>query len=508
MQIHFFFRSAMLLAFFTYLMFSSVQAAKPLWTFVPHTPIDIVVAKGNSTQVIYTISNQTSKVKTLVMKPIVGVTQIASCQLEPRGTCILTLNVYGSVLQGDVLGGPILCEQGNKLQCYQPNMSNSLRIHLSELPPVQKFTITPLPTVNGSISPSSAQVVDSGSSLVFTALPDVAFGVNQWLVDGNVVQSGGTSYQLNGIQANHTIEVTFNQTTLSPLTSNLVLSINSSASGAPTSDPALIGTPRKIRIENTGSVPASNLSVSTSTFPAGTSISNDGCTGITLNAGSTCDITITPGGDASLNSGNNPCTTPPGTEALPSTVTVSADNSAATNINILVLGYGCIYQDGFLFSVDDVTPSTDSIGGKVAALMDEQETPVDFLFQWSTTFNVTGVTSINDGYTNTLGLATPAGQYPAAQACLNKVDNWYLPAICQLARYSGVGVNAGCGVTNPNLYSTLYIQGLGGFTLVNYWSSSESGLNVAWAKNFSNGFQGSTAKGASVRVRCIRNVIN
>lgn len=495
-----FFRNIILTAFFSCLMLPSVQAAKPLWTFVPQTPTDITVAKGGSTQVIYTVQNQSSRPKTLVMKPIAGVNQSTPCQLPAKGNCTLTLNVNGSGLQGDVVGGPVLCQQGNDLQCYQPSSANSLRIRLAQTPPVQQFTVTPSAGANGSISPATAQVVNAGSSLTFTATPNTGFGVNQWLLDGNVVQNGGISFQLNNIQSNHTVEVTFNQTTLSPLTQNLALSINN-----PGADPALAGNARIIRIENTGSIPANNVQVSTSGFPAGTSITGDACTG-TLNAGATCDITITPGGTASPDNTANACTTAPGTEPLPTIVTVSANNAPSTNVNVLVLGYGCIYRGGFLFSVDDSMPATGSIAGKVAGLTNEPSP-----FQWSTIFDDTGADSITDGLNNTNALAAPVGRYPAAQACLDKSDqgftDWFMPAICELGRFVGLGSDAGCGTTNPNLYITLHTNNLGGFANDNYWSSTElSSIPTlsAWSQSFSGGFQFGIDKDNDLRVRCVR----
>ncbi|HHT0591839.1 TPA: DUF1566 domain-containing protein [Legionella anisa] len=419
-----FFRNTLLTAFFSCLMLSSVQAAKPLWTFVPQTLTDITVAKGASAQVIYTVHNQSSRPKTLVMKPIAGVSQGAPCLLPGKGICTLILNVNGSGLQGDVVGGPVLCQQGNDLQCYQPNPTNILRIHLAQQPP--------------------------------------------------------------------------GQTTLSPLTQNLTLSINN-----PGADPALTGNARIIRIENTGSASASNVQVNAIGFPAGTSITSNTCMG-TLNAGATCDITITPGDVASPDNTAIACTTSPGTQPVPTTVTVTADNAPATNINVLVLGYGCIYQGGFLFSVDDSTPNTGSIGGKVAALTDE---PGPF-YQWSTIFDDTAANSITNGLANTNALANPVGQYPAAQACLNKNDqgftDWFMPAVCELGRFVGIGLDAGCGTTNPNLYSTLHTNNLGGFADEVYWSSTEFDDFDAWFQDFLGGAQLAVLKDSDLRVRCVR----
>lgn len=511
-----FFSNAILTAFFSCLMLCGAQAAKPLWTFAPQTPTDITVAKGSSAQVIYTVQNQSSRAKTLVMKPIAGVSQGSTCQLPAKGSCTLILKVNGSALQGNVLGGPVLCQQGNDLQCYQPSSANILRIRLIEQPPVQQFTVTPSAGTNGSISPATAQVVNVGSSLTFTATPNTGFGVNQWLLDGNVVQNGGTTFQLNNIQANHTVEVTFNQTTLSPLTQNLVLSIQS-----PFSDPALDGNPRIIRIENTGSIPASNVQVSTSGFPAGTSITINACTG-TLDEGTTCDITITPGGTASPDSTANACTTTPGTEPVPTIVTVSADNAPSTNVNVLVLGYGCIYQGGYLFSVDDTTLSTGSIGGKVAAIVNQstaiQWGPMALAVDGISEESTAGPNSCdgkNDGACNTGRIIArlteqnppglPLADY-AAGLCAVEIDghtDWYLPAICEMGRGVGTGCN---NPTTPNLYTTLGQNDLGEF-VGQYWSSTELSsipANITWVQNFSDGNQEAADKDTIFRVRCVR----
>ncbi|ASQ45388.1 DUF1566 domain-containing protein [Legionella clemsonensis] len=509
---HFF--SIAITALFSCLMLLNVQAAKPLWTFAPQTPTSITVAKGQSAQIIYTLHNQSSKPKILFMKRIAGINQTAPCRLPAKGSCTLILNVNGSALQGNVIGGPVLCQQGNDLQCYQPSSDNMLRIRLTQQPPVQQFIVTPSAGANGSISPATAQRVNAGSSLTFTATPNTGFGVNQWLLDGNVVQNGGTTFQLNNIQANHTVAVTFGQATLSPLSQNLALSIQSPF---PVSDPALTGNPRIIRIENTGSMPASNVQVSTSGFPTGTLITSNTCMG-TLNAGATCDITITPGSTASPDSNANACTTSPGTEPVPTVVTVSADNAFSTNINVLVLGYGCIYQGGFLFSIDDSTSNTGSISGKVAAMSDQSAG-----VQWGPNVEVGGInqTSMpgpnscdgkNDGACNTSRIIA-AGLTPpvAAQLCVDLSDggfnDWYMPAICELGRFIGLGDDAGCGTTNPNLYTTLFTSNLGGFTNEVYWSSTEvsgDADTTAWIQDFNDDVQGSGGKSINFRLRCVR----
>jgi len=76
-----------------------------------------------------------------------------------------------------------------------------------------QFIFTPTVTtnvpLNGTISPNTPQVVVYGSSLTFNATPSGGYTVNTWLVDGVVVQTGGTSFTLTNIRANHTVAVTF-----------------------------------------------------------------------------------------------------------------------------------------------------------------------------------------------------------------------------------------------------------------------------------------------------------
>jgi hypothetical protein len=69
--------------------------------------------------------------------------------------------------------------------------------------------VTPSAGANGAIGPNTAQTVISGSSVTFTATPNTGYVVNQWLLNGVVVQAGGTTYTLNDVTANAGVEVTF-----------------------------------------------------------------------------------------------------------------------------------------------------------------------------------------------------------------------------------------------------------------------------------------------------------
>ena len=71
------------------------------------------------------------------------------------------------------------------------------------------YTVTPSVGANGTLNPNTAQTVNSGSSLVFSAVPNTGYAMGVWSVDGTTVQTGGRTYTLSNITANHTVAVTF-----------------------------------------------------------------------------------------------------------------------------------------------------------------------------------------------------------------------------------------------------------------------------------------------------------
>jgi hypothetical protein len=54
------------------------------------------------------------------------------------------------------------------------------------------------------------------------------------------------------------------------------------------------------------------------------------------------------------------------------------------------------------------------------------------------------------------------------------------------------------------MYQNLKVQGLGGFSGNDYWSSSEDGTYYAWYQYFNDGFQNSSHRGGEYRVRPVR----
>ena len=73
----------------------------------------------------------------------------------------------------------------------------------------QQYTVTVSAGVGGGITPNGNLTEIAGVNQTFTAIPGANYTVNQWLLDGNVVQLGGASYSLNNIQTNHDVHVLF-----------------------------------------------------------------------------------------------------------------------------------------------------------------------------------------------------------------------------------------------------------------------------------------------------------
>jgi RNase P/RNase MRP subunit p29 len=409
------------------------------------------------------------------------------------------------------------------------------------------YTLSASSGANGSIAPSGAVTVNTGASQGFVATPAASYTVGQWFVDGTPVQTGGDVYTISNVTANHTVSVTFGHTTLSTSVSNLALSVDCqpSSSCATTQNPALTGNSRRITITNTGTDAATNVAVGASALPSGTSEVTT-C-GSTLTSGASCTITITPGAQASSS-----CTT--GIAPIPGVITIGADNAASSDVNTTVLGYGCIYQGGYVFAIDDTTPDTGSIGGKVAATTD-QSAGVTWSFDGVGNVSNIAILGIDetstatspsptspaypvgtpaytpcdgssDGKCNSSNIVsyynfnraaggsapTPSSQY-AAGVCtsvINGYSDWYLPAVCEMG-YTTNGLSCGTA-SSPflqNMQSNLVdteVAPLRGF----YYSSTEySGVPSGAAQGYYFADDGSNVgfadnKWAIAPVRCTR----
>ena len=376
-------------------------------------------------------------------------------------SCTLTLTVDSSSLQGSVVGGPVVCQQGNALQCYQPSAADLLNITLTTAP---------------------------GATTLSTSVSHLALS-----------RTGYTEYGVPG---------------------------------TPTS-----GVARTITVTNTGSNATSNLSISYPAWPSNDTQATSDC-GASLAASATCTITITPGSIATSDVNNQPCTT--GTAPVAQTITISADNASTVSTTAVILGYGCIYQGGYVYALDDTTLASTSVGGKVATTPDQANPSSGIIWSSDGTGGTSQIAIYGISETSTSSSANPSPNtippsedpqpVPGQTACNGNTDgscdtnniyvyyqttalnypinnslyatglckqpisghsDWYLPAICEM----GYGISTPCGGDGAgahppptlqnmqsNLVETLNI--LSG----NYWSSTEASGNPvsgAWIQTFS-----------------------
>ena len=293
---------------------------------------------------------------------------------------------------------------------------------------------------------------------------------------------------------------------LSASVSALALSVNDTSLNG-----ALTGNPRTIRVTNTGSsTAAQSLTISgASSLPSGTSLTTT-C-GATLPPGASCLITITPGVTASALPGD--------TAAAPVSLSIAGSNTNTLSFGVSVLTYGSYYEGGYLFAVDDTTPTTGSIGGTVAAPADSANPGSGIL--WQATATTTGANSPSNGPANTAtivsDLGTPTSAYAAGvcKATISGYSDWYLPAICEMG-YDSASNGTGCGSssspTRQNMQSNPVDNGNIGSLSGYYWSSTETTIlpaTYSWGQYLTN--NGATnqryiIKTSTEGVRCVRSL--
>ncbi|MEO7385452.1 MAG: hypothetical protein ABIX37_00800, partial [Gammaproteobacteria bacterium] len=219
-----------------------------------------------------------------------------------------------------------------------------------------------------TVTPITAQPFSAGGTSAFTVSANAGYTLDGLV--GGTCPSGtfaGAVYTTGVITQNCTVtfSATVSPTTLSASASTLVLNAG--------------GTARTLTISNTGSSAAFSVNY-TATLPAGSTVAPSNCGDIA--AAGTCVLTVTPGATASGAPGD--------ADAEPVALTVSGSNTNSLLTNIQVLTYGSVLQGGYVFSIDDTTPATGSMGGKVAALAD-QAAPYPNGIAWSDIVVVDGV---------------------------------------------------------------------------------------------------------------------
>jgi len=189
------------------------------------------------------------------------------------------------------------------------------------------------------------------------------------------------------------------------------------------------------------------------------------------------------------------------------------------------MDYGCIYQGGYIFAIDDLTSTSTSIGGKVLATSEQSQALLwgDTLdkFEGIDENSTSGANSCNgatDGLCNSRRILASGLKPPAAvKACEQLNDSgfngWYLPAICEMG-YDTYNHSSHCGSkANPSLQnftSTLYDNKRANMPVAEYWSSTQfSGApDFAWLHFTLNSGQDYEFKKFDYQVRCVRHLSN
>ena len=303
------------------------------------------------------------------------------------------------------------------------------------------------------------------------------------------------------------------------------------------------GAARTITFTNAGASTATSVTYSPSpALPAGTTIAPANCGNIA--PAGTCVLTITPGATPSAAAYD--------TNPTPISLSVQGTNTNTLTPTLNIVTLASVYQSGFIYSIDDSTATTGSIGGKVAAVTDQAAGII-----WSSDGSGTTVSSIaifGISETSTSASANPStGQIAGQSACNGRTDgacdttnivtyynanrtaggtaptpltqyasglckasiggytDWYLPAICEMGPASN---GSGCASGTPNMVtnlSSLRTSCTGTSCLAGvYWSSTEhSGdpSSNAWYQFFASGggsLQDGYYKSGSLGVRCSR----
>ena len=78
---------------------------------------------------------------------------------------------------------------------------------------IDRFTLTASADANGTVQPTSVDV-NYGDNQQFDASANMGYTVDKWYLDGGEIQTGGTTYTITNVTADHTVSVTFKQSQL------------------------------------------------------------------------------------------------------------------------------------------------------------------------------------------------------------------------------------------------------------------------------------------------------
>ena len=163
-----------------------------------------------------------------------------ACAVDSQGNTLLTFDtkkyamLNGSVYLSDMMGSTtysayqvfgytggtayavittdeaVDCTCEISLVTYTGNHQNE--VVASETLSYNAYVITATAGSNGSISPAGESEVSRGDSITYTITADDGYEIDTVLVDGSSVRVTGTTYTFGNVTADHTISVTFTET--------------------------------------------------------------------------------------------------------------------------------------------------------------------------------------------------------------------------------------------------------------------------------------------------------
>ena len=471
---------------------ATAHASTSLWTFTPLTPTTVSVPSNDTATVQYTVTNQSSRVHTLSMQAIQGITQITTglgvCGnpfvLTGKASCTLSLQINGSQLASSVIDGPIVCEQDSALQCYRPVAANILHITQTSAITDATITVTGSPLTLTTNGPTGILTINNTSLIV--AATNITSDFTGTLLDGNVTETGNTCSSV-APQSSCTLTYTPGSTVVSQ-TSFPIQGSNTNAVTAaiqidagitlstvsPFSGPASGGT--GVTLTGTG-------------FTGATGVTFGGTAATSVNVvGSTTVTAVTPAH---------------ATGAVDVVITTPSDSATKTN--------------GYTYLTTAVGQS--AYGGTIACLntgnnLIAATADNSLAIQWGGSGTSILATSTTDGATNTATIVTSlgAGSSYAAGLCSNfEVDSQgHTP--CELGNtcYNDWFLPADTNTTSSGQLNCLYTNqvAIGGFLGNGYWSSTAdtgNSQNYAYVQLFTaGGFEGISLRSNLNAVRCVR----
>ncbi|MFJ1268675.1 fibronectin type III domain-containing protein [Legionella lytica] len=388
-----------------------------------------------------------------------------------------------------------------------------------------QYSVASISQVTLTTSPRQVTAIPGDGQVVIRWLPP--FNTGGQAITGYTVTYGPTtasptssSYQTVGCSTSGNLSCTVTGLTNGTAYTFRVFAVNSSGNGIPSYSSsvkpgsAMLVSPSTLALSGLGSgiyraftLTNTNLFPVTITqtpassdfspaLPTGTTLYTTTCTIDTvLNPGDSCSVTLKPGSVASAMSSPNTasaCTANVAGRTAPAANVIQVQTDAgAISAQVLVLGYGCTYQSGYVFSIDDTVANTLSIAGKVAATGDQGSNKI-----WASNGAGSAPAQVSldlipgIDYTSTGGTASPTGAafvsffssyYMNANpfatasfiACEGKMDgqcntyNILLYYNQLITNYNNAGspkYTASAGPTNTSYYAT----GLCSTTISNY----------------------------------------